>query len=167
MHLKGPLSAECKFRTGFDLALYPLSPLLCSVIKFHLKFIVMKDWFVMGGSLFMSILTILLVIIVAISVYFAAAIASGKASEKENFKQQLRYIKSLGLFTMITGILGQLIGLFSAFTAIEAAGDVSPAMLAGGLKISLITTLTGIVIYLISILIWFLLDMYYQKKLTS
>jgi len=127
----------------------------------------MKDWFVMGGSLFMSILTILLVIIVAVSVYFAAAIASGKASEKENFKQQLRYIKSLGLFTMITGILGQLIGLFSAFTAIEAAGDVSPAMLAGGLKISLITTLTGIVIYLISILIWFLLDMYYQKKLTS
>ena len=127
----------------------------------------MKDWFVMGGSLFMSILTILLVIIVAVSVYFAVAIASGKASEKENFKQQLRYIKSLGLFTMITGILGQLIGLFSAFTAIEAAGDVSPAMLAGGLKISLITTLTGIVIYLISIIIWFLLDMYYQKKLTS
>ena len=124
----------------------------------------MKDWFVMGGSLFMSILTILLVIIVAVSVYFAVNIASGKASEKANFKQQLRYIKSLGLFTMITGILGQLIGLFSAFTAIEAAGDVSPAMLAGGLKISLITTLTGIVIYLISILIWFLLDLYYQKK---
>jgi len=127
----------------------------------------MKEWFVLGGSLFMSILSILLVIIVAVSVYFAVTIAGGKASEKENFKQQLRYIKSLGLFTMITGILGQLIGLFSAFTAIEAAGDVSPAMLAGGLKISLITTLTGIVIYLISILIWFLLDMYYQKKLTS
>lgn len=125
----------------------------------------MKDWFIMGGSLFMSILTILLVIIVAVSVYFAVTISSGKAREKENFKQQLRYVKSLGLFTMITGILGQLIGLFSAFTAIEAAGDVSPSMLAGGLKISLITTLTGITIYLISILIWFLLDLYYQKKL--
>ena len=127
----------------------------------------MKDWFVMGGSLFMSILTILLVVIVAVSVYYAITIAGGKASEKANFKQQLRYVKSLGLFTMITGILGQLIGLFSAFTAIEAAGDVSPAMLAGGLKISMITSLTGIVIYLISIIIWFLLDMYYQKKLTS
>lgn len=125
----------------------------------------MKDWFIMGGTLFMSILTILLVIIVAVSVYFAVTISSGKAREKENFKQQLRYVKSLGLFTMITGILGQLIGLFSAFTAIEAAGDVSPSMLAGGLKISLITTLTGITIYLISILIWFLLDLYYQKKL--
>ena len=125
----------------------------------------MKDWFVMGGSLFMSILTILLVIIVAVSVYFAVTIAGGKASEKANFKQQLRYVKSLGLFTMITGILGQLIGLFSAFTAIEAAGDVSPAMLAGGLKISMITSLTGIVIYLISIIIWFLLDLFYEKKL--
>jgi len=125
----------------------------------------MKEWFVMGGSLFMSILSILLVIVVAVSVYFAVTIANGKASEKANFKQQLRYVKSLGLFTMITGILGQLIGLFSAFTAIEAAGDVSPAMLAGGLKVSMITSLTGIVIYLISIIIWFLLDLYYQKKL--
>jgi len=125
----------------------------------------MKDWFIMGGSLFMSILTILLVIIVAVSVYFAVAIASGKANEKVNFSHQLKYVKSIGLFTMIIGILGQLIGLFSAFTAIEAAADISPAILAGGLKISLITTLTGIVIYLISIIIWFLLDLFYQKKL--
>jgi len=125
----------------------------------------MKDWFIMGGSLFMSILTILLVIIVAVSVYFAVAIASGKANEKVNFSHQLKYVKSIGLFTMIIGILGQLIGLFSAFTAIEAAADISPAILAGGLKISLITSLSGIVIYLISIIIWFLLDLFYQKKL--
>jgi putative Mn2+ efflux pump MntP len=121
----------------------------------------------MGGTLFMSILTILLVIIVAVSVYFAVTIASGKASEKVNFKQQLRYVKSLGLFTMITGILGQMIGLFSAFIAIEAAGDISPAMIAGGLKVSMITSLTGIVICLISIIIWFVLDLFYQKKLSS
>ena len=125
----------------------------------------MKDWFVMGGTLFMSLLTILLVIMLAVAIYFAITIASGKASEKKNFKEQLRYVKSLGLFTMITGILGQMIGLFSAFSAIEAAGDVSPAMLMGGLKISMITSLTGVVIYLISIIIWFLLDMFYQKKL--
>ncbi|MDF1574335.1 MAG: MotA/TolQ/ExbB proton channel family protein [Bacteroidales bacterium] len=127
----------------------------------------MKEWFIMGGSLFMSILTILLVIIVAVSVYFVLSISSGKAVSKEGFRYQLKYVKSLGLFTMITGILGQLIGLFSAFTAIEEAADVSPAMLAGGLKVSMITSLTGIIIYLISILIWFLLDLWYQKKLVS
>ena len=124
----------------------------------------MKEWFILGGSLFMSSLTILLVIILAVSVSFAIAIASGKASDRPNFKHQLKYVKSLGLFTMITGILGQLIGLFSAFTFIEVAADISPAILAGGLKVSLITTLTGIVIYLISIAIWFLLDLWYHKK---
>jgi biopolymer transport protein ExbB/TolQ len=125
----------------------------------------MKNWFIMGGSLFMSILTILLVIIVAVSVYYALAITSGKAVEKANFKHQLKYIKSLGLLTAIMGILGQLIGLFSAFSAIEEMGDISPAIMAGGLKISLITTLTGMVIYLISLIIWFLLDLWYHKKL--
>ena len=127
----------------------------------------MKEWFVMGGSLFMSILTILLVIIVAVSVYFAISIANGKAADKESFRHQLRYIKSLALFTMITGILGQMIGLFSAFIAIEGAGDISPAMVAGGLKVSMITSLTGVVICLISIAIWFLLDLWYQKTLKS
>ena len=127
----------------------------------------MKEWFVMGGSLFMSFLTILLVVIVAVSVYFAIVIANGKAKDKTNFIHQLKYVKSIGLFTMITGILGQLIGLFMAFSAIETAQDISPAILAGGLKVSMITTLTGTFIYLISILIWFLLDLWYQKTTTS
>ena len=123
----------------------------------------MKEWFVMGGSLFMGILTILLVIIVAVTVYFAISIANGKAADKESLRHQLRYIKSLGLFTMITGILGQMIGLFSAFIAIEAAEDISPAIIAGGLKVSMITSLTGIVIFLISIAIWFVLDLCIKK----
>jgi len=127
----------------------------------------MKEWFIMGGSLFMSILTILLVIVVAVSAYFAVVIASGRSKEKANFAHQLKYVKSIGLFTMITGILGQLIGLFDAFTAIEAAQDISPAIMAGGLKISMITTLTGIIIYLISIIIWFLLDLWHQKTSES
>jgi biopolymer transport protein ExbB/TolQ len=124
----------------------------------------MKDLFVMGGALFMGILTILLVVILAVSVYFALTIAGGKAESKKNFSHRLTYLKSLGLFTMITGILGQLIGLTEAFKAIEATMDISPAIMAGGLKVSMITTLYGIIINLLSILIWFLLDLWYHKK---
>ena len=112
----------------------------------------------------MGILTILLVIILAISVYFAVLISSGKASGKKNFWHQLSYIKSVGLFTMITGILGQLVGLHAAFEAIEGAMDISPAILAGGLKVSMITTLYGILINLLAFLIWFVLDLWYHKS---
>ena len=110
----------------------------------------MKNWFIMGGTEFMSVLTILFVIIVAVSVWYAISIATGKALEKINFNHQLKYLKSIGLFTMIVGILGQFIGLFMAFSAIEQANDISPAIMAGGLKVSMITTLTGILFYLIS-----------------
>jgi len=124
----------------------------------------MIRWFIEGGTLFMSILTILLVIMVAVVVYFAITIASGNASDKPNFRHQLKYVRSIGLFTLITGILGQLIGLFQAFSVIQGLQDISPSILAGGLKVSMITNLTGIVIYLLSILLWFLLDLWYHKK---
>ena len=124
----------------------------------------MKELFFMGGTLFMGILTVLLVIVLAISVYFSVMISSGKAEERKNFSHQLSYIKAIGLFTMITGILGQLIGLMMAFKAIESAMDISPNIVAGGLKVSMISTLYGIIIYLLSILIWFLLDLFYHKK---
>lgn len=126
----------------------------------------MLDYFYMGGPLFMGILTTLLVIIIALIVYFTISIANGKAASNNNFRHQLTYVRSVGLFTMITGILGQLIGLMSAFKAIEAAMDISPAIIAGGLKVSMITTLYGIFIYLFSILIWFLLDLWYHEKAT-
>jgi len=127
----------------------------------------MKDLFYMGGPLFMGILTTLLIILLAISVYFFLRISSGKTVDIPNFSHKLTYVKSVGLFTMITGILGQLIGLLDAFKAIESVGDISPAMLAGGLKVSMITTLYGILIYLVSILIWFLLDLMHHKKIKS
>lgn len=127
----------------------------------------LNNLFHYGGPLFMGILTILFLIILATSVVFAILIFTGKVIHSEAFRSRLAYIKSLGLFTMIFGILGQLIGLTEAFGAIERAGDISPALIYGGLKISMYTTLYGIGIYLVSILIWFLLDILYHKKLKS
>ncbi len=123
----------------------------------------MKELFYTGGPLFMGILTTLLVILLTITVYFIVVMVSGKSTTRKNFRHQLTYLKSLGLFTLITGILGQLIGLMMAFTAIQEAMDISPAILAGGLKVSMITTLYGISIYMVSILIWFLLDLWFQR----
>jgi MotA/TolQ/ExbB proton channel family len=127
----------------------------------------LNNLFHYGGPLFMGILTILLMIILATTAVFAFFITSGKAIKSESFRNRLAYVKSIGLFTMIFGILGQLIGLTEAFGAIERAGDISPALIFGGLKVSMYTTLYGIFIYLLSILIWFLLDLWYHKKLES
>ena len=71
---------------------------------------------------------------------------------------KLKHIKTIGSFAAISGILGQLIGLYQAFSIIEEHGNISQSLLAGGLKVSVIPTIYGILIYLLSILIWFISD---------
>ncbi len=47
------------------------------------------------------------------------------------------------------GFMGTVIGMIGAFDAIEIAGDISPALVAGGIKVALITTVTGLVVAII------------------
>lgn len=123
----------------------------------------MMDLFYMGGAAFMSILTIILIVVVAWGVYHFVAGLNTKGEKSNIAIRRLSYIKSFGLFGMITGILGQLIGMYSAFAAIEEAGDISKAMFFGGVKVSLITPIYGILIFLFSLLLWFVLDYIIHK----
>ena len=43
------------------------------------------------------------------------------------------------------GFLGTVVGMIQAFDAIEVAGDISPSLVAGGIKVALITTVGGLV----------------------
>ena len=47
------------------------------------------------------------------------------------------------------GFLGTVVGMVQAFDDIEAAGDISPTVVAGGMKVALITTIFGIVAALV------------------
>jgi biopolymer transport protein ExbB len=44
------------------------------------------------------------------------------------------------------GFFGTVIGMVFAFDAIEAAGDISPQVVAGGMKVALITTVGGLIV---------------------
>ena len=47
------------------------------------------------------------------------------------------------------GFLGTVIGMIEAFDQIQAAGDMSPALVAGGIKVALITTVGGLIVAMI------------------
>ncbi|MCT4674350.1 MAG: MotA/TolQ/ExbB proton channel family protein [Prolixibacteraceae bacterium] len=47
------------------------------------------------------------------------------------------------------GFMGTVIGMIAAFDAIEIAGDISPTLVAGGIKVALITTVSGLVVAII------------------
>lgn len=47
------------------------------------------------------------------------------------------------------GFMGTVVGMIGAFDAIEAAGDINPALVAGGIKIALLTTVGGLIVAVI------------------
>jgi biopolymer transport protein ExbB len=47
------------------------------------------------------------------------------------------------------GFMGTVIGMIDAFDKIQVEGDVSPALVAGGIKIALITTVSGLIVAII------------------
>jgi biopolymer transport protein ExbB len=54
----------------------------------------------------------------------------------------------LSLFISIApmfGFLGTVVGMVEAFDAIEQAGDISPSLVAGGIKVALLTTVFGLI----------------------
>ncbi|MBQ8242038.1 MAG: MotA/TolQ/ExbB proton channel family protein [Bacteroidaceae bacterium] len=47
------------------------------------------------------------------------------------------------------GFIGTVVGMVQAFDAIEQAGDISPTVVAGGMKVALITTIFGLIVALV------------------
>ncbi len=95
----------------------------------------MLKLFIEGGPIFMGILTLELVFLL---------IAAWKAPA---------WVKEIGLMALITGILGTLIGMQQAFGVIEQVSDISFSLMAGGMKVALITTIYGGLIYFASLII--------------
>lgn len=118
-----------------------------------------------GGPLFMGILTLILFILILFVISNATMIYNRK--EHNKIRQRLSYLKSTGLLGLVFGIFGQLIGLYQAFEAIQELGEVSPALVAGGLRVSMLTTLYGFIIFLLAYILWFALvtiSNYYNKQ---
>ncbi len=47
------------------------------------------------------------------------------------------------------GFMGTVIGMIGAFDKIEAAGDMNPSLVAGGIKVALLTTVFGLIVAII------------------
>lgn len=95
-----------------------------------------------GGPFFMYPILLLLLILIGLTV-------KGFLN-KGDHTQTLNLLKSISLFALFWGFLGFMIGIIGAFDSIEAVnGDIAPSVLAGGLKIGLLSPLFGIVAFLI------------------
>lgn len=109
----------------------------------------MIDILVAGGLTFTIPLTIL-----AVSVLVLGGLGTVSILREGNDAAfWTRMLFHVGLFAFVLGIFSQGVGLYQAMSAIEAAGGVSPEMVMGGLKVSMIAPLYGLTIFLVAMVI--------------
>ena len=77
------------------------------------------------------------------------AIISYGSVEMGKLEKGLVWVSLFISLAPMLGFMGTVIGMIGAFDAIEAAGDISPSLVAGGIKVALLTTVAGLIVAII------------------
>lgn len=112
------------------------------------------DTYIAGGVEFMHPLTLIFVFNLTVVTYVIICVI-----RKKGFNRNwLEAVKHLSGFAVAFGVFGTLVGLFIAFNVLERS--VIPfQVIMGGLKVALITTLYGLIVFFISMLAYIVLKL--------
>jgi len=77
------------------------------------------------------------------------SVVSYGSIQMSQLESGLSWIQLFISIAPMLGFLGTVIGMIDAFDAIQAAGDISPNVVAGGIKVALITTVGGLIVAII------------------
>ena len=77
------------------------------------------------------------------------SVVSYGSVQASNLEKNLSWITLFIAMSPSLGFLGTVIGMVQAFDEIQRANDISPNVVAGGMKVALITTIFGIIVALI------------------
>ncbi|NCG14325.1 MAG: MotA/TolQ/ExbB proton channel family protein [Bacteroidetes bacterium] len=73
------------------------------------------------------------------------AVVSVGSVENGKLERGVSWISLFIALAPMLGFMGTVIGMIDAFDAIEDAGDISPGLVAGGIKVALLTTVFGLI----------------------
>jgi len=77
------------------------------------------------------------------------SITSYGSVQMSQLEKGLSWIQLFIAIAPMLGFMGTVIGMIAAFDAIEVAVDISPNIVAGGIKVALITTVFGLIVAII------------------
>ncbi len=98
--------------------------------------------FMDGGPVFVFPLFLLFLAVIALFIW-------GFLKKEKNEKAAI-LLNHFGWFALAWGFLGRTFGLIKAFDMVAAHGELTPRLLAGGLKMALVDPLLGIMVFLVA-----------------
>jgi biopolymer transport protein ExbB/TolQ len=122
----------------------------------------MIQFFMEGGQMMWFFLIIALLILF-LSIKKAIQLFGKQEAPKPTMESGINAIVFWGAISAIFGFFSHYLGVYYAMIAISQANDISPAIVAYGYSMSLITILTGLMIFILSAIIWFVLRWRYKQ----
>ncbi len=112
-------------------------------------------FFYEGGTFFMSLVYLMWIFVFALAIRFIILYRSHKDALK--LKQTNDGILFFGSLAFLIGITAQMVGLITAFDIIQSTGQarIDTSYLAGGLKVTFIAPIFGLMLLILSAIIWF------------
>ncbi len=96
--------------------------------------------FLEGGAFFMSLILVCLLL----SIYPIVKSLLNIKTNVDISKKMLKHISDSGTLGLTLGIMSAFLGLIGAFDILEASGQAEPSIIAGGLKVALLSPLFGL-----------------------
>jgi biopolymer transport protein ExbB/TolQ len=125
----------------------------------------MMEFFRQGGFFMWPILVVAIVILVlAVRAWMRTRALTAPDAVVETGVDAVLF---WGVWVLAVGLLGTFTGIYLAAGAIERAGAVSPAMIWGGVRVALTTTLAGFLVFSVAALLWLGLRLMYRRKVAS
>lgn len=98
-------------------------------------------------------------VVVGLALWSAIKLFRPHATPDLQTKAWLDAILFWGGFATISGLLGTLVGFTIATQSVEAAGEVNVTLMWGGIKVSMLGSLFGVLILAFAALLWFVLQL--------
>jgi len=128
---------------------------LSTVLGQNLVFLnVISDRFQEGGLLGMLLILACLIL----AVYFTIKAFANLSGDSATFLKYKKLINQVVLLGLVISFLNSLLGLIQAFDALESTGGADPAIVAGGLKVTLLSPLFGLLVFILGYSATFILS---------
>jgi hypothetical protein len=120
--------------------------------------------FLMSGGVIMYPIFIVAIVVIGYAVAAARRVRAVAGSADPRLEATIDGVLFWGIFAVVLGVLGTLLGIVQAAQAIELAGGVDARLAWGGVRVALPPTIVALVIFGAAALAWFALRGGYSRR---
>lgn len=122
--------------------------------------------FIRMGGVPMYLLVVVTLVVVGIALLSALRLR-GVAAPDRALEARIDGVLFWGAYAALLGVLGTVVGFFQTGGMIQQAGEASSQLIWGGVRLALTTSIAGLVIFALALIVWYALRSAYRGRVAA